>query len=87
MLYPLLWMVASSFKPDELIFTDLSSAQRRSTSATTRGLGRRCRSAFSFFRNSLLICRAAVVGNVLSCSLAAYAFARLSSVSRAVCSR
>src|SRR5579885_3795349 len=30
-----------------------------------------------FFLNSLIICLGAVVGNLLSCSLAAYAFARL----------
>lgn len=78
MLYPLGWMVSSSFKPEEQIFTDLSLIPRgfsfehyaEGWTAGDANFGR-------YFLNSTLISIGAVVGNVLSCSLAAYAFARL----------
>jgi multiple sugar transport system permease protein len=78
MLYPLLWMVSSSLKPAEQIFTDLSLIPKEvilsNYAEGWRGLG----TPFSaFFVNSLIVCAGAVVGNVVACSMAAYAFARL----------
>src|SRR5258708_38545959 len=78
MLYPLLWMLASSFRPNQEIFTSFSicpssldfGAYVRGWSGMQVGFGQ-------FFWNSAVVAVAAVVGNVLSCSLAAYAFARL----------
>ena len=79
MLYPLLWMISSSFKPDELIFSQPDRApdlvrSRRTTSTA----GPRCRVSFTtFYLNSFVIAGLAVIGNLAACSLTAYAFARL----------
>ncbi|TMR96435.1 carbohydrate ABC transporter permease [Nonomuraea basaltis] len=79
MLYPLFWLISSSFKPNDEIFTDPGLvpetvvADNYATGWTALGV------PFSgFFANSFLIAAAAVAGNVMSCSMAAYAFARLS---------
>ncbi len=79
MIYPLLWMVGSSFKPDSQIFTELSPLPRGLDFANyargwTLGTGMR----FSvFYVNSFIVCAGAIAGNLFSCSLAAYAFARI----------
>ena len=78
MLYPLIWMVASSVKPTTEIFSEpglLPHTWQWSNYVTGwHGVG----VSFSiFFENSLYISAVAVIGNVVSCSLAAYAFARL----------
>jgi multiple sugar transport system permease protein len=78
MLYPVAWMVASSFKPEAEIFTDLkpwpTGLSPRAYIEGWTGLqvpfGR-------FFLNSALVSSLAVLGNVIACSLAAFAFARL----------
>jgi multiple sugar transport system permease protein len=78
MLYPLLWMLASSFKPESEIFGSASlfpssfslDAYRRGWAGLQVSFGR-------FFLNSLIVSVLSVIGNVLSCSLAAYAVARL----------
>ncbi|MEV0612789.1 carbohydrate ABC transporter permease [Nonomuraea sp. NPDC050404] len=79
MLYPLFWLISASFKPNDEIFTDPGLvpgtvvADNYATGWTALGV------PFSgFFANSFLIAAAAVAGNVMSCSMAAYAFARLS---------
>ena len=78
MIYPLIWMVMSSFKSDEEIFSN-SAALPTSIDfknyiegwfATTPSFTR-------YFINSFAICAGAVLGNVLACSLTAFAFARL----------
>ncbi len=78
MLYPLIWMVSSSVKPKELIFTDLNlwPAEFRwdNYSVGWSGIGV---SFGMFFRNSFIVSTFAVIGNLISCSMAAYAFARL----------
>jgi multiple sugar transport system permease protein len=78
MIYPLLWMLASSFKPDALIFrepglipTDLT------TENYSRGWNALSHPFTHYLMNSLMVVAGAVVGNLVSCSLAAYAFARL----------
>jgi len=78
MLYPLLWMLASSFKPDSDIFGDASLWPRHfSLDAYWRGWSGLQVTFGRFFLNSLVVSLCSVVGNVMSCSLAAYAFARL----------
>ena len=78
MLYPLLWMVASAFKPEEIIFTDLSIIPPSLDFKNFREGWSALQVSFTtFYWNSLVIAVLVVVGNVLSCSLAAYAFARL----------
>src|SRR5450631_477158 len=78
MLYPLLWMLASSFKPESDIFGSASLWPRSfSLDAYWRGWSGLQVSFGKFFLNSLLVSLSCVVGNVMSCSLAAYAFARL----------
>ncbi|MER5999205.1 carbohydrate ABC transporter permease [Nonomuraea angiospora] len=79
MLYPLFWLISSSFKPNDEIFTDPGLvpetvvADNYATGWTALGV------PFSgFFANSFVIAAAAVAGNVMSCSMAAFAFARLS---------
>ncbi len=78
MLYPLAWMVSSSFKPNELIFTDLSLWPRETRLENYAdgwsGIGV---SFGTFFVNSFIVSTLAVIGNLVSCSMAAYAFARL----------
>ncbi|MER5549140.1 carbohydrate ABC transporter permease [Streptomyces sp. NPDC002589] len=77
MLYPLLWMLSSSLKPDTEIFTHPGliphELHPRNYSEGWSGSG----NSFSLYiTNSLIVTIGAVIGNVLSCSLAAYAFAR-----------
>jgi len=74
--YPLLWMVSSSFKIEKDIFQQLGLIPENFTwdnyiKGWNRNLG------FTvYFTNSLVMVFFAIVGNLISCSLAAYAFAR-----------
>jgi multiple sugar transport system permease protein len=78
MLYPLLWMLASSFKPESDIFGSASLWPRSfSLDSYWRGWSGLQVNFGRFFLNSLLVSLSCVIGNVFSCSLAAYAFARL----------
>lgn len=78
MLYPLLWMVSSSFKPENEIFSTTSLIPETFTAdAYRRGWNGLSVSFGWMFVNSTVIAVLAVVGNLLSCSMAAYAFTRL----------
>lgn len=78
MLYPLLWMVASSFKPESGIFRDLSLIPPSLDPKNYIEGWNALEVSFSrFYLNSFVIAALVVIGNVLSCSLTAYAFARL----------
>ncbi len=78
MLYPLLWMFSASFKPQDLIFSNLSLLSSQWTLGNyTDGWNALDYPFTLFFVNSLIVCCGAVLGNVISCSMAAYAFARL----------
>lgn len=79
MLYPLIWMFFSSFKPNAEIFKGLSLLPEKWTfenyisgwagiSGVTYG---------RFFYNSFTIVFFAIIGNVTSCLLAAFAFGKL----------
>src|SRR5215217_631292 len=78
MLYPLLWMLAASFRPENEIFTSASIIPSEwSIDAYFRGWNGLRTSFGVFFTNSLIISVLSVIGNVLACSLAAFAFSRL----------
>jgi multiple sugar transport system permease protein len=78
MIYPLLWMLSSSVKPAEEIFTDISLLPRHLTLANYLDGWSGLELPFGrYFLNSLLVCAGAIVGNLVGCSMAAYAFARL----------
>lgn len=79
LLYPLAWMIGSSLKPSSEILTETGLFPREiqlenyqlgwlTLPGVTFG---------SFMVNSAIVAGLAVVGNVVSCSLAAFAFARL----------
>ncbi|KRE45328.1 carbohydrate ABC transporter permease [Paenibacillus sp. Soil724D2] len=79
MMYPVLWMIVSSFKPTETILTDNSLIPKNLTLMNYfKGWKGTSGTTFStFYLNSLLMVGLAVIGNIVSCSLTAYAFARL----------
>jgi multiple sugar transport system permease protein len=78
MLYPLLWMLTSSFKPTDLIFREpgLIPTQLRPGNYA-EGWNALLHPFHRYIFNSLVIVAGSVVGNLLACSMAAYAFARL----------
>jgi multiple sugar transport system permease protein len=78
MLYPVIWMVVSSLRPGNEIFRDPGllikdleiSNYRAGWNALTEPFTR-------YLLNSAVVVFGAVLGNLVSCSMAAYAFARL----------
>lgn len=78
MLYPLSWMVGASFKESSEIFSSIGIIPENFTlDAYVRGWTGMRIGFDVFFLNSLLIAVLCVVGNLVSCSLAAFAFTRL----------
>lgn len=79
MLYPVIWMVLSSFRPELEIFGDMGILPTTWTLENyINGWNLFGGKTFGdFFINSFVICILAVVGNLIACSMAAYAFARL----------
>lgn len=79
MIYPLLWMVMSSFKPTSTIFITASQLIPKEFVLENyvngwRGFGK---TSFSeFFKNSFFIAVTATIGTVFSSSLVAYGFSR-----------
>src|SRR3954471_21972475 len=74
MLYPLLWMVSSSVKPTDIIFRDPGLWPRHLDLGNYTEGWTALRHPFShYLLNSAVIAAGAVIGNLLSCSLAAYA--------------
>lgn len=78
MIYPLLWMIASSFRPSADVFRApglwLTEAHLENYATGWNALT----SPFgTYLLNSALVVLGAVIGNLVSCSMAAYAFARL----------
>ncbi|HZR42616.1 MAG TPA: carbohydrate ABC transporter permease [Ktedonobacteraceae bacterium] len=83
MLYPAFWMLSASFKPSDELFSDPSLWPKTFTLENyINGWNALDTSFGTFFLNSFIVCLLTVIGNVLSCSLAAYAFARLNFVLR-----
>ncbi|MGY0061171.1 carbohydrate ABC transporter permease [Streptomyces sp. LZ34] len=79
LLYPVLWLLTASVKSGNEIISNLSPIPKAFTLGNYANAadGVSGISLWRLFSNSLLISLGTVVGNVLSCSLAAYAFARL----------
>ncbi len=78
MLYPLLWLLAASFRPENEIFTSASIwPSSWSIDAYIRGWNGLRTSFGTFYVNSFIISGLSVIGNVIACSMAAFAFARL----------
>ncbi len=85
MLYPLVWMVASSFKPTSEIFSQPGLIPKHfEPSNYARGWQGVNTSFDIFIENSMIISLLAIIGNVFSCSLAAFAFARLNFTGRRI---
>jgi multiple sugar transport system permease protein len=79
MLYPVAWLIASSLKAGNLIFSDPSIMPKSVTlDHYKRGWAGVGTIHFSvFFKNSFVVCILAVFANILSCFMAAYSFARI----------
>jgi multiple sugar transport system permease protein len=78
MIYPLLWMVSASFKPEALIFSDPSLIPSRVDSSSYGRGWNALQFPFSvYLLNSAILVLGSLIGNLVTCSMAAYAFARL----------
>ena len=79
MIYPLLWMVMSSFKETNTIFTTATKLipEKFTVENYITGWKGFAKVSFAtFFKNSLFISIVATIGTVLSSSIVAYGFAR-----------
>lgn len=78
MLYPLLWMIASSIKPSALIFREPGLIPSEiDLSNYSVGWNALTHPFSHYLLNSAILVLGVLLGNLLSCSAAAYAFARL----------
>ena len=78
MLYPLLWMISSSFKPESEIFGNLSLLPSQIVLNNYVDGWHALRVSFgTFYKNSFLIAILAVIADLMACSITAFAFARL----------
>ncbi|MHA6627831.1 carbohydrate ABC transporter permease [Pseudonocardia sichuanensis] len=78
MLYPVIWMVVSSLRPDGSIFGDQPVALTELSFENYSQGWNALRHPFGHYVvNSVIITFGAIVGNLISCSMTAYAFARL----------
>jgi multiple sugar transport system permease protein len=78
MIYPLIWTLSSSFKPTPEIFTSPGLWSENFTAANyADGWTALARPFHHYILNSLVVVIGSIIGNLLACSLAAYAFARL----------
>jgi multiple sugar transport system permease protein len=83
MLYPLLWMLAASFKSQDEIFGGGSLIPSHfSLDGYVRGWLGLSVSFGTFFKNSFIIAVLSVFGNLVACSLTAFAFSRLKFLGR-----
>ena len=79
LLYPVAWLVGTSFKPADEVLSNIGILPHSPTGSSYRSVfqGVAGYSLWTYVGNSLIVSVGAVLGNVLTCSLAAYAFARL----------
>jgi multiple sugar transport system permease protein len=78
MIYPVVWLLVSSLRPTELIFrTPGLWVKDLYLDNYTEGWNALSNSFGHYMVNSAIVVIGAIAGNLLSCSLAAYAFARL----------
>lgn len=77
MIYPLVWMLGSSLKPNTDILAELNPWPKVFEWQNYSDGWRSSSPGFArYFVNSFVISVAAVIGNVAACSMTAYAFAR-----------
>ena len=79
MLYPILWLLKSAITPESQIMASFSIIPTSFTfdnfvAGWSAGIGT---GVPGYVVNSLIVVAGCVIGNIVSCSLAAYAFARL----------
>ncbi|MBD8893901.1 carbohydrate ABC transporter permease [Labrenzia suaedae] len=85
MLYPLFWLLASSLKAETQIFGSLSLwPEEFHFDNYTKGWNALPISFSVFYMNSAIVTLLSVAGNLISCSFAAYAFARLQFTGRTI---
>lgn len=78
MLYPLLWMIVSSLRPNDEIFRQSGLLLTTFEFENYTNGWTALREPFGHYMwNSLIIVIGSIIGNLVSCSMAAYAFARL----------
>ena len=78
MLYPVLWMVVSSLRPNSQIFRSAGLALTHPRFENYSNGWNAFSQPFSHYMiNSAIVVTGAILGNLFACSLAAYAFARL----------
>lgn len=78
MLYPVLWLVVSSLRPTDEIFRNPGLViSNLEVSNYSDGWTTLSNPFSAFLLNSTLVVLGCIVGNLVSCSMAAYAFARL----------
>lgn len=79
MLYPLLWLLSSSLKPEKIIFKEVGLIPSQITLENYRN-GWNGLSGINFgvyFKNTITLVLFCIVGNLITCSMTGYAFARL----------
>ncbi|MGC7101058.1 carbohydrate ABC transporter permease [Amycolatopsis lurida] len=78
MLYPVLWMVVSSLRPDDEIFRSPGLLLDSLRTENYEGGWNALTPAFgTYLVNSTIVVLGCIIGNLVSCAMAAYAFARL----------
>src|SRR5689334_22564286 len=79
LLYPIVWLALASFKPADEILQSLSLLPKQFILDNYAHLsgGLAGVPVWRFFANSILVAGGCAVANIMSCSLAGYAFARL----------
>lgn len=74
---PLIWMVLTSLKPQTQLVSNPHAVLPETWQWGNYQEAVQSMPYFRYLRNSLLLCAGSVLGTLVSCSLAAYAFARL----------
>lgn len=83
MIYPLLWLLVASLRPESLIFREPGLVlSQLSLDNYVFGWTALSHPFSRYLLNTLLLVAGAILGNLVSCSLAAYAFARLNFTGR-----
>ncbi|OAH14028.1 carbohydrate ABC transporter permease [Streptomyces jeddahensis] len=78
-LYPVVWMAVSSLRPEGRIFTDTGIfLDTFNPENYTNGWNALSHPFSTYLLNSAIVTLGSIIGNLVSCSMAAYAFARLS---------
>ena len=79
MLYPLLWLLSSSLKPEKIIFKEVGLIPSQITLENyIKGWNGLSGINFGvYFKNTIFLVLLCIVGNLITCSMTGYAFARL----------